>query len=197
MSADTQKLKSLWQTLPSETAVFSSAQMQQRAQKFQAKHKRRIMTEYLSFAVLLGIIAFYLTQRADWQAIVGSGLAVIGSIIMLVNYNRLAKVNALPVSNSSETTLDYMRREITRQRDAAATAWRWYVLPVVPFFIFVLVFRWIEEGATLTELTDFRIIILSFFAFIVACLVALIFWQFLNAARYQRQLDALDKLSDG
>ena len=196
MSADTQKLKSLWQTLPSEKAVFSPTQMQQRAQKFQAKHKRRILTEYLSFAVLLGIIAFYLTQRADWQAIVGSGLAVIGSIIMLVNYNRLAKVNALPVSNSSETTLDYMRREITRQRDAAATAWRWYVLPAMPFFIFVLVFRWIEEGATLTELTDFRIIILSFFAFIVAFLVALIFWQFLNAARYQRQLDALDKLSD-
>ena len=193
MSTNTQSLKSLWQTLPSEKNVFSHEQMQRRAQKFEAKHKRRMITEYLGFAGLLGLIVYYLTQRADMLALAASGLAVIGALIMLRNYNRKAKVNALPASNSSETTLDYMRRELTRQRDAAASAWKWYVLPVVPFFIFVLVFRWIEEGATLTELTDFRITLLSYFAFSVAFLIALIFWQFLNAARYQRQLDELDR----
>ena len=195
MSTDTQSLKSLWQTLPAEKNVFSHEQMQQLAHQFQDKHKRRTLTEYLGFAGLLGLIAYNLTQRADWQALAASGLAIIGAIIMLWNYHRIAKVNALPSSNSSETTLEYMRRELTRQRDAAASAWKWYILPCVPFFIFVLAFRWSEEGATLTELTDFRVILLSFFAFIVASLFAFIFWYFLNAARYQRQLDALDKFT--
>lgn len=195
MSTNTQSLKSLWQTLPADKIVFSHEQMQQLAHQFQVKHKRRILTEYLGFAGLLGIIAYYLTLRADWQALAASGLAIIGGIIMLWNYHRIAKANALPSSNSSETTLDYMRRELTRQRDAAASAWKWYILPFVPFLIFVLAFRWSEEGATLTELTDFRVMILSFFAFTVASLFATIFWHFLNAARYQRQLEALDKFT--
>jgi len=195
MSTNTQSLKSLWQTLPAEKNVFSHEQMQQLAHQFQVKHKRRTLTEYLGFAALVGIIAYYLTQRSDWQALAASGLAIIGGIIMLWNYHRIAKANALPSSNSSETTLEYMRRELTRQRDAAALAWKWYLLPFVPFLIFVLAFRWSEEGATLTELTDFRVILLSFFAFIVASLIATMFWYFLNAARYQRQLDALDKFT--
>ncbi|MEP3889609.1 MAG: hypothetical protein ABJN69_04025 [Hellea sp.] len=193
MSTNTQSLKSLWQSLPAEEIVFSHEQMQQLAHQFQAKHKRRALTEYLGFAALFGLTAYYLTLRADWQAFAASGLVIIGGIIMLWNYLRIAKVNALPSSNSSETTLEYMRRELTRQRDAAASAWKWYILPCVPFLIFVLAFRWSEEGATLTELTDFRVIILFVFAFIVASLLATTFWYFLNAARYQRQLDALDK----
>ena len=193
MSTNTQSLKSLWQTLPTEKNVFSHEQMQQLAHQFQVKHKRRTLTEYLGFAALLGLTAYILTQRADWQVVAASGLAIMGGIIMLWNYHRIAKVSALPSSNSVETTLEYMRRELTRQRDAAAAAWKWYILPCVPFLIFVLAFRWAEEGATLTELTDFRIILISSFAFIVASLFATVFWYFLNAARYQRQLDALDK----
>ena len=195
MSADTQSLKSLWQSLPSEKVAFDLEQMQHRVKKFQTKHKRRIIIEYLAFAVLIGWIALDPTFRTDWKALMASGLAIAGGIIMLWNYNRIAKVNAAPSLNSNQTTLEYMRRELTRQRDAAASAWKWYILPLTPFFIFVLVFRWIEEGSTLTELTDIRVMILSFFAFVVAFLIATIFWQFLNAARYQRQLDALDKLT--
>lgn len=193
MSTNDQSLKSLWQTLPSEKAVFSQDQMRQRAEKFHAKHKRRIVIEYLGFAVLVGWIAYHPTFRSDWKAMVASGLAIIGGIIMLWNYNRIAKVKAAPSANPNETMLNYMRRELTRQRDAAATAWKWYILPAAPFFIFVLAFRWMEEGTTLTELTDARIMILSLFALAVTVLVATVFWQFLNAARYQRQLDALGR----
>jgi len=191
MSADPHRLKSLWQSLPSQTSVYSHEQMQKRADKFETKHKRRDIIEYLAIAAIFGLVVFYLTQRSDWRALVASGLAIAGAITMVRNYNRIAKVKVMPSTKASETTLDYMRRELIRQRDAAASAWKWYILPVVPFLIFVLVFRWLEEGATLTELTDFRVMILSFFAFVVAYLIATIFWQFLNAARYQRQLDEL------
>lgn len=195
MSTHIESLKSLWQTLPAEDALVSHKTLRRRADKFQAKHKRRDMMEYLGFASLLGLMAYYLTQRADWQALVASGLVIMGGIIILWNYHRIAKVKRRPSSSSSETTLDYLRRELTRQRDAAASAWKWYLLPVVPSLIFVLIFRWLETGPTLTQLTDFRITILFVFAFLVACLTAIIFWQFLNAARYQRQLDALEKYS--
>lgn len=191
MSTDTQKLKSLWQSLPSQTVVYSHEQMRERADRFQAKHKRRDAMEYLGFAGLIGLIGFYLMQRADWQALTASALAILGAMVMFWNFYRLAKVKTLPTSNSSQTTLDYMRSELTRQRDAAATAWKWYILPFVPFAIFSTVFRWMEEGETLTELTNFRLVILLMFVAFVAIMISLLFWQFLKAARYQRQLDEL------
>jgi len=196
MSTNNQSLKTIWQKLPSETIVFNQDQMRRRVEKFQSKHKRRTLAEYLGFVALLGLIACYLTFRSDWKAWVASGLAVICSIIMLWNYNRIAKLKISPSSSPDKTMIQYMRRELTRQRDAAATAWRWQILPLTPFFIFVIGFRWLEEGTTLRELTDARIVILSILVFLMTYLVAHVFWQFLNAARYQRQLDILDKSSN-
>lgn len=193
MSINKKNIKSLWQTLPSEKTVFNHKQMQARAEKFQAKHRRRDIMEYLGFAALLALIVLDPKLREDWKTWVASALAVLGCIIMLWNYNRLAKSKSLPSSHSSETTLDYMRRELTRQRDAAATAWRWYILPVVPFFIFVMAYRWAEEGSTIMEFTNIRLKLVLFFLFTIAFLTACIFWKRLCAARYQRQLDELDK----
>jgi len=191
MSDDITRLKSLWHSLPSSTNKYNSEQMKARAVQFQAKHKRRDVGEYLGFAALIGLIIFYLILRADPKAVIAACLAVLGGVVMIWNYNRIAKVKTLPNLHSDITTLDYLRRELTRQRDAAASAWRWYILPVVPFFIYVTVFRWMEEGSTLLELTNTRIDMLFVLTTVIAVLMAIVFWQFLNAARYQRQLDEL------
>ncbi|MCF6275392.1 MAG: hypothetical protein L3J05_06485 [Robiginitomaculum sp.] len=193
MSTNDQSLKALWQNLPSETVVFTNEQMRSRATKFQAKHKRRDITEYIGYVGLFGLVAYMLTVRADWQAWVSSGLVVVGAIIAMWNYYRLARVKSKPSLNSGDSLLEFMRRALKRQRDAAASAWRWYILPFTPTILFIIAYRWVEEGSTITELTEPRISILLTTALMIAFFSAALFWQFLCAARYQRQLDDLDR----
>ena len=86
-----------------------------------------------------------------------------------------------------------MRRELTKQRDAAASAWRWYILPFIPAVIFFLIDRWTYADSDLLKLTEFRYTVLILTALIIALGCAAIFWQWLQAAKYQRQLDDLER----
>lgn len=193
MSTNDQSLKSLWQKLPSETLVFTNEQMQTHARKFHEKHKRRDIIEYISWALFFCLVACMLTLQSDWQDWVASGLAVVGAIIAMWNYSRFMGLkkgtSAIPV----HSLIDHMRGELTRQRDGAATAWKWYILPLTPFLVFVSVYRWIEEGSTFFEITEMRFSMLLFIGLMLAFTSAFILWKFLCAARYQRQLDTLDK----
>jgi len=183
--------KSIWQDLPSQPLILTNEQIHSHARKFQAKHKRRDIIEYIGFAVLFILVAFMLTVQANWEDWIASGLAVIGAFIAIRNYNRFAKAKSMPSSNSSDALLKFIRRELRRQRDARATAWRWYLLPCTPFIIFTFAYRWVEEGSTLTELTQMRILILLMGVLATAFFSAYVVWQFFQAARYQRQLDEL------
>ncbi|MDB2439238.1 hypothetical protein N9W89_11025 [Hellea sp.] len=192
MSSDTQSLKALWQSLPSQKVVFNHRQMQQRADKFQAKHKRRDIIEYLAWGVFFLLVIYMLTGQSYWTDVMWVGLTVIGAIIAIWGYYRRMGYKTMPSSNSADNLVDFMRRELTRQRDGAATYWRWYLLPFAPGILFLFVVRWLENGSTLMELTEMRIALIMAFVLIMAFSAACVLWQFLCAARYQRQLDELE-----
>ena len=60
MTNDRDKLKALWQSLPSETIQISQSQLQKRAEKFQLRHKWRDKIEYLGWAALLPLLGLSL-----------------------------------------------------------------------------------------------------------------------------------------
>lgn len=194
MSINEDSIKTLWQTLPSEKLVFNDSQLRARARKFQAKINRRNIIEYLSFSFLFGLIIYVTLGIQDpiWQDWAFSGLTALGAAIALWNYYRFAGSKAVPES-SGNTLLKYMRRELTKQRDAAASAWRWYILPFIPAVIFFLIDRWTYADSDLLKLTEFRYTVLILTALIITLGCAAIFWQWLQAAKYQRQLDDLER----
>jgi len=193
MLASEDGVKSLWQSLPSEKVVFTNEQMQARVLRFQAKHKRRDLVEYTSYAALFALVAYVHSFYSGWQNWVISGLVILGAIISMRNYYRLAGFKVVRTQTAGETLLESMRGGLIRQRDAASSAWRWYILPFVPALIFLTIFRWVEEGTTLTELTDARVLILLLTALMISFLAACVLWLFLKAAQYQRQLDHLER----
>jgi len=194
MSINDDSIRTLWQSLPSEKLVFNEAQLRARAEKFQTKIKRRNIIEYSSFPALLGLITYVMLgiQNLVWQDWVLSGLMVIGAIIALWGYYRLAGAKTAP-EGSSSNLLEFMRSELSRQRDYEATGWRWAVLPLTPAVIFFLSDRWIGADPDLIKLTDSRYTLLIFTAFMIALTFALLFWHWLQAAKYQRQLDNLER----
>jgi len=194
MSNMDDSIKSLWQSLPSETLVFNEAQLRTRARKFQAKIKRRNFIEYSSFVFLFGLIIYVMMgiENLVWQDWVLSGLMVIGAIIALWGYYRLAGAKKAP-EHSGSNLLEFMRHELTRQRDYAATGWRWYLLPFLPSFIFFIIERWVGADSDLTKLTDFRHTLLILTALMITLGCATVFWQWIQAAKFQRQLDELER----
>ena len=197
MSNNDDSIKTLWQSLPSEKLVFNEAQLRNRAQRFQAKIKRRNIIEYSSFVFGFGLIIYVMMgiENLVWQDWVLSGLMVIGAIISLWGYFRVAGAKAAP-ERAGNSLLDFMRRELTRQRDYAATGWRWAILPFLPAVIFSLSERWLGADTDLIKLTDTRYTLLVLAAFMIALTSALLFWQWLQAAKFQRQLDELERYTD-
>ena len=76
MSNNYDSIRTLWQSLPSEKLVFNEAQLRNRAQRFQAKIKRRNIIEYSSFVFLFGLIIYVMMgiENLVWQDWVLSGL---------------------------------------------------------------------------------------------------------------------------
>ena len=194
MSINDDSIKTLWQTLPSEKLIFNEAQLRARARQFQTKIKRRNIIEYASYVVLFGLIIYVMMgiENLVWQDWVLSGLMVIGAIISLWGYFRVAGAKAAP-ERAGNSLLDFMRRELTRQRDYEATGWRWAILPLLPAVTFFLVERWVGADPNLIKITDKRYTLIIMSAFMIALTYALLFWHWLQAAKYQRQLDDLER----
>lgn len=191
----TGSIHALWKTLPSEPVVLTREDMQLRITTLKAKVKRRDINEYLGFAVLFVLIAYVHSLNSGWENWVISGLMTVGAIAACWNYRRRAGGSAMAPLSASENLTQFIRRELIRQRDAAATFWRWYILPFVPAIVFICVLRWVETGPDLYALTPMRINVLMVAALCVAVGSAFILWQWLQAASYQRQIEDLGRMS--
>ena len=191
MTKDQFALKTLWQNLPTEVEAFKPSELEHRATSLQKSLKRRDLREYLGYVGLLVIVAYVLVTNGDLLNWIASVLVVLGAIIAFFNFNKYSRFKKDYASG--ESTLSYLRNELRRQRNAHATAWRWYLLPFLPSVLFVFGFRWVEEGVTLFEITDGRLIILFMSLFIVAFFGSFILWTFLMAAKYQREIDVIDR----
>jgi len=189
MSED--NIRNLWRTLPRENTVMTREQMTVRAHKFQAKHKRLDRLEYAGWAIVIAWTIYVHLQHSGWQNWAISILMIGGAAIAIWNYFRFARQSSSVPANSTDSLLTFMRRALTRQRDAAATSWRWYVLPLLPAVLFIFGNGWVQADTDLAALTQRRISLLFAAALAFVFLIAYMLWQFLRAAHYQRALDGL------
>jgi hypothetical protein len=90
--------------------------------------------------------------------------------------------------------IEFHRRELMRQRDAARSVGLWYIAPVIPGAVMMTLGRYFQFHAPgRTIAADHQIIILC--TFIVALVFAVVWLLNVWAAeRLQRRIDELDKL---
>jgi Flp pilus assembly protein TadB len=185
-------IKNLWKSLPATTTRYTETQMQARAQKMDAKAKRQHLMDYIAYALLFGLIAYIHLineERFNW---VITGLMVFGTAIASWNYHSFVRKKTNISETSNAGLLQFLRAELTRQRDYAASFWRGYILPFVPAIVFLFTLRWSQYGETLIALNHDRMTLVFMTGFIAAFLSACMFWNWLKAANCQRQLNELD-----
>jgi hypothetical protein len=60
--------------------------------------------------------------------------------------HRRASVRPVPADAGRSASLDFYRRELERQREALRGIWSWYLLPMAPALVSVIVMRAIDQG---------------------------------------------------
>lgn len=192
MTSDT--LKALWESLPATPIAFSPQQMKQKVSQFERRAKRQNAVEYLGYGILFIWSLYVAVKQNDVFSWIVAALLITGAAISLWNYRRNMRVESGESITGAHDLMSFHKRELTRKRDALKTAWKWYALPLMPAVIFILAGRWVQYGdGKLLELTSARTYTVLTALFCLSTFTAVILWQFLGAAKYQRQLDELDR----
>ena len=179
-------LQNLWQNQPTEAFHIALAEVHARALKFQRRVRFRNIREYLAAAFVLFFFTWTAATVADPIRRAGAILMVAGVLYVVWHLYRWG--------SSREVTgdcLEFHRRELERQRDLLQNIWRWYLGPMIPGLLVIMLAGFHDRGSRTH----------TWFVIVYLLLGALLFYGVgrLNqraARRLQRQIEELDKLRE-
>jgi hypothetical protein len=177
------EIKKLWQGQDDTAAPMPIAMLRQRALRFRTGVKIWLALElavfaYVSFVLTRDFIAF-----SDPLRRLGVVLLLAGLAFALWQLAMRAFLKPLPADAVAATWLGFRRASLERQRDAFLSAWKWYVLPLLPGLLVFQVSRRIAHP---------HMLLIVFALDIIVCLWA-VGWRFGIAAFLQRRIRAFDR----
>jgi Flp pilus assembly protein TadB len=172
---------------------MSADQIRQRAVKFEKKIYWRNAREYVAAFVVVAFFAFELWRGPDPLTAAGFALIIAGVLYLVWHLHRRGSVRTPPADLGLTSGVEFFRRELERQRDLVKSVWRWYLGPVAPGLIVVMV---AAARANPGHLRHFGWFMVAYDLF--ATFVFVFIWR-LNeraARKLQRQIDELDALRE-
>lgn len=179
----------LWQLQALDAPRVSAAYMRYCARDLARRTQIRIGSEYAIVVLGALFMAWFSWKHLLHRPVMVAGLTLtlLASIYVVVREHRLAPTAQVPQDAGAIDSLSFYRRELVRQRDARRGNWRWWLPPLVPGLITVLV-------SFIVELNLPRMLVALEIAVTVGALslgVARAEWA---SRRLQREIDALDTL---
>ena len=160
-------------------------ELAEKAAKLQGIVSRRNRREVIAAAVAAPVFLFYAGFFPHWLTKLGALLCVAG--LGVVVWQLLQRASARPLPQAlAANLLAFHREELVRQRDALRSVWLWYVAPLVPGLALFLCGRQVENGRW------------DPWPFVAVALltVAVVLLNRYAARRLQRDIDALDRLTE-
>jgi len=182
----------VWKTQKTEETV-TLENIHDQAARFQRRIYWGNALEYAVSVVCVGIFGLYVWVLPGWMTKLGSALVIVAIFFIMWQLARRGKAHALP-EGSALGLVDFHRRELVRRRDLLRSAWSWYILPVMPGVVLMLLGRWYQFHVPGRPVNlDHLIIALgAVIALLIVGTVRLV--QVLIAGQLQRSIDELDKL---
>ncbi|MBC7769704.1 MAG: hypothetical protein H7124_13065 [Phycisphaerales bacterium] len=176
---------------------MSLADVHVRAQRFQSRIRTRNFIEYAAAALVIGVFGWMTLIIPEPAVQTGAVLIMLGALYVCWQLHRLGRAATRDERNAAaHSWTDFHRDELTRQRDALRSVWRWYLAPFLPG---VLVFLGAVAFTTATDTPlPERLGLFLGGVGMTAVLFAAIAW--LNAVAARRldaELAALDKAREG
>lgn len=183
-------IKKSWQNQATESLPMPLEELQRKAKMFRSRIRRRNIREYVAAAILIvwvgsGLLRFSTPLNRAAQVTI-----IAGAVYVVWQLRRRGSAAILPVEASASNWLDFHRRQLERQRDALRSVWKWYLAPLVPGVVLLMV----SLNRTIVQRTGSMALIPAVAAANIVVLGA-VWWLNMRAARrLQRQIDELDAL---
>jgi hypothetical protein len=184
-------IRNVWQGQRVEGIPMSIDEIRVKAQKFQRKIGRRNLREYLAGLIVVIFFGYSLWRNPDTVTRVGFVLIIAAIFYVMYQLHHRGSARGPAAGMGSASWLEFHRRELERQRDLVRSVWSWYLGPMIPGWVILMV------GMARTNPGHLRRPGLSLAVFnLVAALVFLWIGRLNHRAarRLQRQIDELDAL---
>src|SRR6185503_11678887 len=185
-------IKDIWQNQPTEENIMITlSDIRERAQALQSRIRLRNGALYFYSFANIAITLFLISRGVSPRYTMPGLLILVAHIFVIWQLWWRTSARAFPGHLMGTAALDYLRHELSRQRDALSGAWLWYIAPFMPGLIWELWLRATLHPANMPPTAD-RLMVL----FLV--LSALFFWAAvglgfsLAAARLDLRLERLN-----
>lgn len=163
------------------------------ADRFHRRVRWRNGTEYAACALVVLCFSVLAALLPVTAMRIGAVMIVLGTLLVAWQLHRVAS-SAPPLERAGAVpVLLHQRAQLARQRDALASVFTWYLLPVIPGFVVLLLGPALQQGVSGLAHAPLKIWIVL----IVAAAVFAGIW-LLNrhgAARLQKMIDDIDAMT--
>ena len=188
-SPPTDGLKDVWQSQSLEGTRMSADDIRRKAKKFQSKVFWRNAREYAAALVVVVIFGFDFWRTSDTLARVAFGLIIAGTLYVMWHLHQKGASRNLAAEMGLASGLEFYRRELERQRDLVGSVAWWYLGPVIPGLVVLMVARARGNPGHLWPI--------GLSSAVIALIFVFAWWLNRSAARrLQRRIEELDALKD-
>lgn len=117
----------------------SLAEVPGRALRFERMVRQRNLREYAGAVFVIGAFGFAAWKAADMQRIVPAVLFTLGASFLSLYLYKRGTPSSPPAPLSGLEHLRFYRAEVERQRGLLKTVWWWYLGPLMPGFVAILI----------------------------------------------------------
>jgi hypothetical protein len=184
-------IRKAWQSQRAEGKPMSIDEIRHKARKFQKKIGRRNLREYIAALVVVIFFGYSLWHNPDTVTRVGFALIIAAMFYVMYQLHHRGSARSPAAEMGSESWLELHRRELERQRDLLGNIWSWYLGPIIP--------GWVVLMLGIARTNPGRLHHFGLFLAVFNLVTAVVFvglWK-LNqraARRLQRRIDELDGL---
>jgi hypothetical protein len=184
--------KQVWQSQPTEGVRMSVAEVHAKASAFQRKIWGRNLREYAAAAIVVVFFGYRFLQTLDPFIRAGMALIIAGTCYLTWQLHVRGSSRELPKEAGLSSFIEFQRSQLIRQRDMLSNLWSWYLGPLLPGMVVLMVAVGHATAGRVSHAWLFTAIYLG----IVAVAFGAI--DLLNkraARRLQRQIEELDDAS--
>ena len=184
-------LKNVWQNQKVEGIRMSAEDIRRKAGKFRKKIFWRNAREYVAALVVVTFFGYQFGHATDTLTRVGLGLTIAGMVSVAWQLYRRGSSRSLPTEMGLASGLEFFKRELERQRDLLRSVAKWYLGPLIPGLLVILV------GTARANPRHLPYIGLFFAGYCLLVVFGFVLIWKLNqqgAGKLQRRIDELDAL---
>jgi hypothetical protein len=125
-------LKARWQKQPVEGGRMSLEEVRVQAERFERRMRRTYNREFLAAIITILWMGAYVWFLKPVPLRVAAGLSIPAILLMLYQLRKKVSPRTLPQALGLISSVEFLRTQLERQRDARQNIWRWYLRPFVP-----------------------------------------------------------------